>query len=151
MDYILFIHGVLLLAVRVQRCRANSRLTQIILKGKNAEIQPQAVPLFEERGTVRQVERWRVLERRRRSRTNGATVCNEAKINGKPFEIRVPLARIINRLRDKRILHHRFADGSPPYDRRRARRCRDYIPRKRGNAKENAAHFGGRQQPPLRE
>ena len=52
MDYILFIHGVLLSAVSAA-CHANSRLTQIILKDKNAEIQPQAVPLFEERGTVR--------------------------------------------------------------------------------------------------
>ena len=76
--------------------RANSRLTQIVLKDKNAEIPPQAVPLFEERGPFA-CERWRVLERQRCSRTDGATICNKAKINGKPFDIRVPSARIINR------------------------------------------------------
>ena len=37
MDYILSIHGVLLLAISAA-CRANSRLTQIILKDKNTDI-----------------------------------------------------------------------------------------------------------------
>ena len=58
-----------------------------------------AVPSFEERGDRSLVERWRVLERQRRSRTGGATVCNKVKINGNPFEIRRLSTRIINRLR----------------------------------------------------
>ena len=74
-----FFHGVLLSAVSTA-CRANSRLPQIILKDKNAEIQPQAVPLFEEGPFA--CERWRVLERRRRSRTKGAT----NKANGKTLK-----------------------------------------------------------------
>lgn len=54
---------------------------------------------FRREGDRSLVERWRVLERQRRSRTEGATVCNKVKINGNPFEIRRLSTRIINRLR----------------------------------------------------